>query len=93
MSEVLRIIDGWKDRHGQPSDASIARTLGMAPQTLSSWRERGIKAVPRNMDPLRRLADLTGLDYEDVIVQAVAVDVGLRDDMPAYLWPERRWGT
>ena len=93
MSELLRIIDEWKDRTGQPSDASIARAMGMPPQTLDSWRSRGMKAVPRNLEPLRRLAELTGLDYTDVIVQAVAVDVGLRDEMPEWHWPERRWGT
>ena len=93
MSELLRIIDEWKDRNGQPSDASIARAMGMPPQTLGAWRDRGIKAVPRNLEPLRRLSYITGLDYTDVIVQAVAVDVGLRDEMPEWHWPERGRGA
>ncbi len=95
MSELIKIIDEWKDRNGQPADAVIARLIGVAPQTLDSWRSRGIRAVPRKMEPLRALAELVGLDYTDVIVQAVAVDVGLRDEMPPYEWPEkrRRWGA
>ena len=32
MSELLRIVDDYKDRHGQPSDASIARAIGVAPR-------------------------------------------------------------
>jgi transcriptional regulator with XRE-family HTH domain len=86
MSELARIIDGYKDRHGQPSDASIARAIGVAPQTLDSWLNRGMKSVPRNKEPLRRLAQLVGLDYR-VIVDAVAVDIGLVDEMPPYGWP------
>lgn len=88
MSELGKIIEGYKDRHGQPSDASIARAIGVAPQTLDSWLNRGMKTVPRNKEPLRELAQLVGLDHS-VIVNAVAVDIGLIDEMPAYTWPER----
>lgn len=86
MSELAKIIGGYKDRHGQPSDASIARAIGVAPQTLDSWLNRGMKTVPRNMEPLRALAHLVGLDYR-VIVDAVAVDIGLLDEMTEYHWP------
>lgn len=91
MSELGKIIDGYKDRHGQPSDASIARAIKVAPQTLDSWLNRGMKTVPRNKEPLRKLAQLVGLDYR-IIVDAVAVDIGLLDAMPPYRWPgeERR---
>lgn len=87
MSELAKIIDGYKDRHGQPSDASIARAIGVAPQTLDSWLNRGMRSVPRNTKPLRELARLVGLDYR-IIVNAVAVDIGLLDDMPPYRWPD-----
>ena len=92
MSELVGIIDGYKDRHGQPSDASIARAIGVPAQTLDSWRNRGIKAAPRNNEPLRKLARLTGLDYS-IVATAVAVDIGLMDEMPAYSWPGEERGT
>jgi hypothetical protein len=88
MSEIFKIVDEWKDHHGGPSDASIARTIGTTEQTFNSWRKKGFKTVPRNREPLKRLAELVGLDYEDVVLQALAVDVGLRDTMPEYTWPE-----
>lgn len=93
MSELGKIIEGYRDRHGQPSYASIARAIGVAPQTVDSWRNRGMAELPRNRKPLRELAVLVGLDY-DIIAQAIAVDVGLMDKMPAYRWPDegRRHG-
>lgn len=81
MSELLRIIDEWKDRHGRPSDASIARAIGVAPQTISSWRKRGIKEPP-SPETLRRLAEMMRLPYEDYVLQAALVDAGWRDAMP-----------
>ena len=86
MTELGKIIEGHRDRHGQPPYASIARAIGIAPQTLDSWRNRGMKTLPRNNKPLRALAREVGLDY-DIIAQAVAVDVGLMDTMPPYRWP------
>ncbi|GHJ59186.1 hypothetical protein NOK12_17040 [Nocardioides sp. OK12] len=81
MSELLRIIDEYKDAHGQPSDSSIARAVGIAPQTLSSWRKRGVRQPP-SIDTLRRLADFMHVNYEDYLLQAVLVDTGYRDAMP-----------
>lgn len=92
MSELAKIIGGYKDRHGQPSDASIARAIGVAPQTLDSWLNRGMKTSPRNTDPLRQLARLVGLEYH-IIASAVAVDIGLLDEMPAYYWSDEERGT
>ena len=92
MSELGKIIEGYKDRHGQPSDASIARAIGVAPQTLDSWLNRGMRTVPRNKEPLRELSQLVGLDYR-VIVDAIAVDIGLLDEMTAYEWPARERGA
>lgn len=81
VSELLRIIDDYKDRHGQPSDSSIARALGIAPQTISSWRKRGIREAPA-IATLRRMAEFMNLPYEEYVLQAALVDSGYRDTMP-----------
>lgn len=78
MSQLLAIIDAYKDAHGQPSDSSIARAIGVAPQTISSWRRRGIKNPPDH-ESLRALATLAGVDYESVVLRAVLLDVGWID--------------
>jgi transcriptional regulator with XRE-family HTH domain len=79
MSRLIAIIDEYKDRHGQPSDSSIARAIGLSPQAISSWRKRGIKSPPER-DALRKLAALAGVDYEGVVLRAVLLDVGWIDD-------------
>ena len=91
VSELLRIIDDYKDRHGQPSDSSIARAIGVAPQTISSWRKRGIREAP-DVAALRKLADLVALPYEDYVLQAALVDAGYRDSMPSLDDVRRRSG-
>lgn len=80
MSELLAIIDGYKDRHGQPSDASIARAVGVAPQTISSWRQRGIRELPAR-ETMLRLADFMRVPYDDVL-RAALVDIGYIVDPP-----------
>lgn len=79
MSHLVALIDDYKDRHGQPSDASIARVIGVAPQTLSSWRTRGIKDPPAPV-ALRALANLLTVDYETVVLRAALVDAGWVDE-------------
>lgn len=81
MSELVRIIDDYRDSHGQPSDASIARAIGIAPQTLSSWRKRGIKEPPEP-ETMRALARLVGESYEEYVLPAALVDSGFLDAMP-----------
>lgn len=75
MSRLLRLIDEYKDAHGGPSDSSVARAIGVKPQTISSWRRRGIKEPP-DRDALRAFAQLARLDYETVVLRAVLLDVG-----------------
>jgi transcriptional regulator with XRE-family HTH domain len=75
MSHLVRLIDEYKDTHGSPSDSSIARAIGAAPQTISSWRTRGIKDPP-SPETLRRLADFLHLDYETVVLRAALLDAG-----------------
>lgn len=81
MSELLALIDDYKDRHGNPSDSSIARAIGTAPQTVSSWRRRGIKEPP-DREVLRNLAALLRVDYETVVLRAALVDAGWVDADP-----------
>lgn len=81
MSELVRLIDDYKDAHGQPSDASVARAIGIAPQTLNSWRKRGIKEPP-SVETLRRMAAFFHVSYEQVVLPAALVDAGWLDHMP-----------
>lgn len=81
MSELVRLIDDYRDAHGQPSDASIARAIGVAPQTLSSWRKRGIKNPPE-AETLRALAALVRLPYEEYVLQLALYDAGWRETKP-----------
>lgn len=73
MSRLVAIVDVYKDLHGQPSDSSVARSIGVAPQTISSWRKRGLKEPP-NREALQKLADLVGLDYETDVLRAALLD-------------------
>lgn len=79
MSRLVAIIDAYKDQHGQPSDSSVARAIGVKPQTLSSWRTRGFKEPP-DRDALRELARLAGLSYESVVLRAALLDAGWIDE-------------
>lgn len=74
MSRLLAIIDKYRDAHGQPSDASIARAIGLSPQAISSWRRRGIRQLP-NKEALVALAALIRVDYREVF-EAAAADAG-----------------
>lgn len=81
MNALLAIIDAYKDTHGQPSDASIARAVEVAPQTISSWRKRGIRDLP-DRATLIRLANFVGAPYRDVL-DAVLTDIGYLEDPPS----------
>lgn len=85
MSRLIALIDEYKDTHGAPSDSSIARAIGAAPQTISSWRKRGIRQPPER-ETLRALARLLGKDYATVVLDAALRDAGWiedEDDPPA----------
>jgi hypothetical protein len=75
VSRLIAIIDDYKDRTGQPSDASISRAIGVARQTVSSWRTRGLKKLPEQRT-LRELARLTGRDFKTDVLQAALFDAG-----------------
>lgn len=57
-----------------PSEASIARQIGVAPQTVNSWRHRGLKELP-NKETLRELARVLRVS-DDVVFYAAGVDTG-----------------
>lgn len=73
---LVDLIDMYRDAHGQPSDASIARAVGVSPQTLSAWRRRGLKELP-NSETLRRLSDYIGF-HLDIVVEAALIDAGYK---------------
>ena len=79
MSKLVALIDAYKDRTGNPSDSSIARAIGTAPQTISSWRRRGVRNLP-DRDILRALANFIGEDYENVVLRAVLLDTGWMEE-------------
>lgn len=82
VSHLIAVIDDYKDRTGQPSDASISRAIGVARQTVSSWRRRGIRDLPER-DALVELAKLVGRDYETVVLRAALLDAGWVTETPA----------
>jgi transcriptional regulator with XRE-family HTH domain len=91
MSRLVDLIDDYKDRHGQPSDASIARAIGIAPQTLNSWRKRGIRELPA-AETLRRLARFIRVD-EKVTFYAAGIDAGyIREHEPDEPTPDAQSG-
>lgn len=86
MSRMVDLIDIYRDTHGRPSEASIARAIEVAPQTINSWRNRGIRELP-DVAIMERLAIYLNVPYRAVL-EAALVDAGYAspDDYPA---PER----
>lgn len=93
MSHLVALIDEYKDSHGSPSDSSIARAIGAKPQTVSSWRTRGISEPP-NTVTLRNLAEFIARDYETVVLRAALLDAGwVDDDEPEVVDESTQTGT
>lgn len=74
MSRLIALIDEHRAKQGDRSEASIAREIGVAPQTINSWRNRGMKKLPR-AKTMRALAAALHID-EAVVLYAAGVDVG-----------------
>jgi hypothetical protein len=83
VSEILRIIDAYRDANGQMADAAVARALNFSPQALSSLRKRGgLHTLAADQYPwLERLAVVTHLPYPYVLSCAL-YDVGLVPEKP-----------
>jgi len=69
VSELYSIVQRHQDNFG-PSASEIARRIGAAPQTVSSWKTRGLRALPEKK-LLVALAQLTHTPYGDVLSAAL----------------------
>jgi len=72
MSELWAIVQRHVDRWGVTS-ATLSRRMGSKPQTLNSWKNRGLKKLPEKR-LLEALARETGTSYGDVLA-AVLQDI------------------
>ncbi|MFJ7723807.1 hypothetical protein ACIQYM_37730, partial [Rhodococcus erythropolis] len=73
MSELWNLIQSHLDRYGV-RDAEFARRMGSTPQTLNSWKKRGVRQLP-NKELLEAVAEVTGRDYRQVL-DAALIDTG-----------------
>ncbi|WAB10620.1 immunity repressor [Gordonia phage Ecliptus] len=77
MSKLWEFVQAHLDRTGA-SEAAFARQIGSIPQTVNSWKKRGLRQLPE-VDTLRAISELTGVAYTDVI-SAVLTDIGYIED-------------
>lgn len=66
------IIQKHLDDYG-PSEAEFARRIGTQPQTVSSWKKRGIRSLPAK-HLLVGVSDVTRKSYDEVLT-AVLYDI------------------
>lgn len=69
---LWRIIQKHLDDYG-PSEAEFARRIGTSPQTVSSWKKRGIRKLP-DKQLLVGVSEVTRQPYGDVLT-AVLYDI------------------
>jgi transcriptional regulator with XRE-family HTH domain len=81
MTRLMALIETYRDEHGAPSYASIARSIGISSQALSAWKQRDLKEPP-HPDTLRRLAEFISRDYETVVLRAALLDAGWVTEEP-----------
>lgn len=77
MGHLWAIAQAHMDRYGVRA-AALARKMGTAPQTLDSWKNRGIKRLPERW-LLEALARETGTPYE-VVLRAALRDIAYLPD-------------
>lgn len=70
MSQIWEIVQAHIDAYG-PSEAEVARRMGTSPQTLNSWKKRGLRKLP-DAHLLLGLARVTQTPYEDVLRAALS---------------------
>lgn len=74
------LIQAHLDEYGV-TDAEFARRMGVSPQTLNSWKKRGVRQLP-SRDKLESVAELTRNTYSHVL-DAALVDAGYRNELRA----------
>ncbi|AFR47978.1 hypothetical protein KTR9_1338 [Gordonia sp. KTR9] len=74
------LIQAHLDEYGV-TDAEFARRMGVSPQTLNSWKKRGVRQLP-SRDKLESVAELTRNTYAHVL-DAALVDAGYRNELRA----------
>ncbi|UAJ16220.1 immunity repressor [Gordonia phage Malibo] len=72
------LIQAHLDEYGV-TDAEFARRMGVSPQTLNSWKKRGVRQLPAR-DKLEAVAELTRNTYSHVL-DAALVDAGYRKEL------------
>lgn len=77
MSELWQIIQGHLDEYGV-REAAFARRMGTKPQTLNSWKKRGLKQLP-SRDLLEAVAREARVPYGDVL-RAALTDINYLGD-------------
>jgi len=70
MSHLWDIAQAHMDEYGVRA-AALARRMGTSPQTLDSWKNRGVRSLPSRA-LLEALARETRTPYEDVLAAALA---------------------
>lgn len=80
MSSLWRIIQAHLDAYGV-TEAEFARRIGTSPQTVSSWKKRGLRTLP-DKRLLVGVSDVTRRSYDEVL-DAVLHDIRyLPKDIP-----------
>lgn len=69
MGHLWAIAQAHLDAYGVRA-AALARRMGTSPQTLDSWKNRGVRQLPERR-LLEALARETGTPYGDVLMAAL----------------------
>lgn len=77
MGELWSIIQGHLDRYGV-REAEFARRMGTSPQTINTWKVRGLKRLPERW-LLEAVARETMTPYVNVL-HAALLDTGYSSD-------------
>lgn len=80
VGHLYAIVQRHIDTYGV-REAELARRVGTSPQTINSWKNRGVRGLP-SREILRKLADVTRTAYGDVL-EAALMDAGYIDPRPA----------
>lgn len=74
----MRLIQSHLDRYGV-KEAEFARRIGTMPQTVNSWKKRGLKTLPERR-LLQAVSEVTKVPYL-VVLDAALVDSNYRESM------------